>query len=211
MLLDDRQIAQLHGFVGPTFFAYAVFFAAITSRWWQAASFANREIPGQFASTAWFVVALALFQIVCGSQLRHVSGMTSHALFGLAVQLHLVVGVILMLVAAALSLAILRHNQARHRLKTPGVALAALVGLQILLGVATWLSKYGIPAAFMSLLPSTMTLQAEGMLASILATAHVANGALVLGTSTLIAIRSSRYAGSGQEAQTGAAFTGVAA
>ena len=37
VLLDDRQIAQLHGIVGPTFFAYAVFFAAITSRWWQAA------------------------------------------------------------------------------------------------------------------------------------------------------------------------------
>ena len=108
----------------------------------------------------------------------------------------------LLLVAPLLSLAILRITSA-PRLETPGVALAALRRPANPVGGRHLVSKYGVPAA---LIPaaSTMTLQAEGMLASILATAHVANGALVLGTSTLIAIRSSRYARPGQEAQTGA-------
>jgi cytochrome c oxidase assembly protein subunit 15 len=212
VLLDDRQIAQIHGIVGPTFFAYAVCLAAVTSRWWQAVDQAGGGLSRHVVTAAWWVAGLALFQLVCGSQVRHVTGMTSHALFGLAIQIHLGVAAILMVAAPYLSIAVARDPAARKRLMMPGVVLSALIVLQVLLGAATWFAKYGTPAALVSLLPiSTVTLEAKGMGASILATAHVANGALVLAVSTWIAIRSSRYAAKRFTTQSGSALSGVAA
>ena len=211
VLMADRQMAQVHGIVGPVFFAYSVFFAATTSLWWQDVHKTPLDIPNHITSTAWFAAGLALFQLICGSQVRHVTGMTSHAVFDLAIQIHIVVAVILLGVAPFLSLAILSNHEARRLLGTPGAALGALVVIQILLGITTWFAKYGVPAALSTLLPrSTTTLQAESMMASVLATAHVANGALVLATSTLVAIRSSRYAAVDRAKKNNSLLTGVA-
>ena len=134
VLLEDRQIAQVHGIVGPTFFAYAIFFTAVTSAWWQQANDAIRDVSRGLTIFAWIVSALALLQLVCGSQLRHVSGLTSRAAFGWAIHTHVTLAVVLMAIAPILSWAGLRANGSRHLFSVPSIALTCLILLQIGLG-----------------------------------------------------------------------------
>ena len=75
-------------------------------------------------------------------------------------------------------------------LSRPGMVLVGLVGLQILLGVGTWVVNYGWPAFLGRVTVETLgstgyLIHAKGFVDSIIVTAHVATGSLILAVSTL--------------------------
>lgn len=194
VLLASGQIAQIHGIVGPLFFAYTVALAGFTSDWWHQAQ-EHPDIPDGIRSAASFTVALSAMQLGLGSQLRHVSGMSSGDLFGLFVWMHVLVGTCLLFLAPGLAFAVLRLGQPGRLVRRPAILLACGVLLQVFLGILTWISKYGLPGfAYAWISGWNYTVQADSMFSSLAATAHVANGALILALSTMIAIRGYRCA-----------------
>ncbi len=183
VLLDNRHIAQLHGIVGPLFLGYAVLLVSVTSKWWHEAK-DKPAISSGIGSASWLVVGLSAIQLFFGSQLRHVSSLSSRDVFALSVWIHVLVGTGLMLIIPALSIAVIRSSREGTSLRIPGLALSLCVLSQVVLGAATWITKFGMPGLLLPLFPNwTYTVQAEGMLGSMLATAHVANGALILAKS----------------------------
>jgi cytochrome c oxidase assembly protein subunit 15 len=194
VLLDSSSVAQIHGIVGPLFFAYAVAMACVTSDWWRRTS-ELPSIPDSIVSTAWFALALAAAQLGLGSQLRHVSGMSAADVYGLFVWMHVLVGLCLLGLAPGLAVAVWRLGPPGHLIRRPAVLLASCVWLQVLLGVLTWITRFGLPAFACDWFSDwTYTVHAESMLSSLLATGHVANGSLILALATMIAIRSRRCA-----------------
>ncbi len=194
VLLASQQIAQIHGIVGPLFFAYTVALAGFMSPWWRSAP-QQASIPDRIGSAAWFTAALSAMQLGLGSQVRHVSGTSSAELFGLFIWMHVLVGLCLLCFAPGLTIAVLRLGRIGHLVRRPAILLACGVAAQVVLGGLTWVTKFGLPAFAYHWVPGwTYTVQAESMLSSLVATGHVANGALILGISTLIAIRCTRCA-----------------
>lgn len=202
VLRDSRQIAQIHGVVGPTFFASTVFLAAVTSRWWSRLGCgdgggdtrldADVAFVDSMRMAAWFATLLAFAQLLLGSQLRHVDEFSSHQLFGAALTMHIAVAVVLLIHSLVLSLRVVRRKQ-RPLLAAPAITLGLLVTLQVVLGTSTWIVQYGWPAIFRPLLgEQNITVQAESMLQGLVVTGHVAIGSLILGVSFLLGVRCSR-------------------
>ena len=110
-------------------------------------------------------------------------------LFQAAVYFHLLLA--LLIVGHVLLLA---WRCGRTRLqRAGGFCLVGLVGLQLILGVATWLVKYGIPrwaATLLGELPF-VNREADSLQAAII-TSHVAVGSLILVISVAIALRLGR-------------------
>ena len=87
-------------------------------------------------------------------------------------------------------------------LSRPGLVLVGLVTLQTVLGVATWVVNYGWPG-FVGQVPSSSgyLIQAKGFVDSIIVTAHVAVGSLILAVSTMLVARILRVRGRRRQAQ----------
>jgi cytochrome c oxidase assembly protein subunit 15 len=194
VLEDARSLAQAHAIVGPVFLGFCAFLIAATSRWWQTYQLpAGSHHVRDLEPAAWFAVLLAVLQLVFGSQLRHVDAFTSRDLFGLALALHIGVAGAFLLQAVYLAAKVLRQLRGVALIARPVLWLTALVTLQVFLGLASWVVKYGWPAFVrdLGLLPP-LTVQAEGFFQSMTVTAHVAIGALILATSACLAVRVSR-------------------
>jgi heme a synthase len=215
VLLNERQLAQLHGCIGPLFFAYTASLAVMTSRLWRESqtnltsaphsplpSPLNQSVPRKAnQSTAdpklirfgWITVGLVYLQLVLGSFLRHGSATATRDQFRLFVVFHLLVAVVV-----TVHLLLWFRRAAGHRpfgshLKWPARGLAALIVVQVGLGLATWVVNYGWPIWLQSFeFAASFRIQAGGMLQSLVVTGHVANGSLLLATSTTLATRQSR-------------------
>ncbi len=200
---DEVLLARIHGCVGPAFFAFTVALAVLTSRRWSSAEPPQVLAKGAaLKRLALVTTGLAYLQLVLGSALRHMPVWASPGDFRMALVFHLIVAAVL---AAHIGWLLVRLIQfARHQpaLVRPGVALAALLLVQLALGLGTWMAKYGWPSG---LLPGWLSsgwlahggqldyvVVAEGPLLAYLATAHVAAGSLILATSLLVALRSLR-------------------
>ncbi|MEM8679134.1 MAG: COX15/CtaA family protein, partial [Planctomycetota bacterium] len=194
VLQNAKQLAQLHGVVGPTFLALATAFLVASSRFWQTAGANDRStVTPRISWFAWCGVALAWMQLVLGSQLRHADGFTSPALFGWALKLHVTIAFSFALFAVGLAIITYRHRGLSYA-RPPGSLLGVLVGCQVLLGISTWIFKYGWPAMLGSYTPATtVALQADSMIQSTIVTTHQAVGALILATSVFLAMRATRF------------------
>ncbi len=211
--MDEILLARIHGCFGPAFFAFATALAAFTSRWWREADGASSvskssasnvfvaagsAVSGRLARLACVTTLLAYVQLVLGSLLRHVPAGTGPAAFRMAVWAHLlmaaVVGVHILLLAAKTW----RLPSGNGVLVRPAVALTGLLIAQLLLGVSTWVVKYGWPAwvADSSLAPSTgllgFTVTAGSRLQAWVTTLHVAIGSLILAMAVVTALRMAR-------------------
>ncbi len=193
--LDERHLAQIHGIVGPLFFAYVIYLCTITSTWWQQADGASRFVLRSERNLAWGVVVLALAQLLVGSQVRHVNGRTIPELFQWAVRLHVAFAIALLILGPTLAFRLRRQTERGGLVSRPAAILAMAIEFQLLLGIGSWLVKFGRPAVLAGVLPKwSLTLEAESMTASLCATAHVANGAFVLALSVLLALRTTAFA-----------------
>jgi cytochrome c oxidase assembly protein subunit 15 len=195
VLLDDRQLAMIHGCVGPSFFAFCAALAVMTSRFWREAPVATMPGAGSGLDRLSVLTAgLALVQLLLGAQVRHISIMSGPGVFRAFVFFHLVVAAALLVHALLLVARTFRAKPRSTNLTRPAVSLALLIGLQFVLGPATWVVNYGWPT-WLAEMPFAAghIVQAKSFLQAMIVTAHVAVGSLVLAYSVVVAMRSFRF------------------
>ncbi len=130
-----KELALVHGLFAQLVFALLVSLALFTSRAWAAAT---ADIPRAVRRWSLFTALLIYTQIVLGALVRHKDTL-------LGARLHLLVA--FAVVAAVLWLARLVYEHAAHEkllTRSAGV-LVALVAVQLVLGVESWLGRFGAP------------------------------------------------------------------
>lgn len=177
--LNSRELAQVHGIVAPLFFAAASALAVMSTPALQRCQRNNANLA--LGRGTMLLCGLLVVQLVLGSQLRHVDGQMSTSVFRMAVLMHVLMAMVFVVVSSSMTYKAWRSQAAapflRHCL-TFGLLL--IVG-QITLGILTWLCRYGWPSGWIATSPlPAWTVQAGGLAQSMIATAHVAMGALLL-------------------------------
>lgn len=207
VVLDERVVALVHGATGPLFFAAAAGMVVLTSsRWQNEPSLTN---PGQpdykLRRLALICAGLAYAQLLLGVVVRHSAlmiGDRAPALFEGAAYLHVLVAA-----AVVVHLALLAVRSRRvEQLRGVTAGLAALVAVQFILGIATWLAKYGWPAWATSLVGERHYLNREAeSVRAIIVTGHGAIGALIVALAVVAALLAAKRIGTHVAAACGAA------
>jgi heme a synthase len=184
VLRDDRTIANLHGVVGPAFFALVVAFCVISSRWYRRnvveGSGAGAEQVGT-ENLAWAqtLLGLSFLQLVLGSLLRHIDVMTSPRGFPHLVYTHIAVAVLLML--ATWWYWWRTRRMSGTGLRWPVNLLSIVIFVQVALGLITWVMKYGFPWWLDHyLVAASFVIPDKTMQQTLLVTAHMAMGSAIL-------------------------------
>jgi cytochrome c oxidase assembly protein subunit 15 len=194
VLMDDRQLAMIHGCLGPGFFAFCAALAVMTSRYWREAKTSSVSGTGNgLHRLAVLTATLVFVQLLLGAQLRHISIMAGPGEFRAFVFFHLIVAVALFVHALLLVARTSRTKPHVSKLTVPAVTLALLIGLQFVLGPATWIVTYGWPAGLAEMpFSAGHIVHAKSLSQTMIVTAHVAVGSLVLANAVVVATRSFR-------------------
>lgn len=198
VVLGDRTLAMVHGCFGPAFFAFCVVAAAVTGRhWWRSPTRNDAEageIGYPLVCLIGSLVLISYGQLVLGALLRHVQPTTPPSQFTTIVAQHVMTAALLWGLTGLAAWRLRRCGDLT--LSRPGGVLVGLVGLQILLGIGTWVVNYGWPS-FLGRAPilgrvtgsTGYLIQAKGFVDSIVVTGHVATGSLILALATLLFLR----------------------
>ena len=196
VVLDQRTLALAHGCTGPLFFILCAAMVVTTSHHWRRAVASDQPVPAGMARTAVMCAALAYLQILAGAVLRHAPHLTGEAaarLFQAAVYFHLLIAVALPAYVLTLAAGAWRHG----RLRKLATSLVLLVVVQLGLGAATWLVKYGLPRGMEAFAGSLHVLNIEASVAqAAIVTSHVATGSLIVAVgcaAAMLAVRGSRW------------------
>ncbi len=195
VVLDARQLAKIHGCVGPAFFALCVAMAMFTSRRWRHPKFIqSSSTASRIRVLACGTLVLAYVQLVLGAHLRHLPlGFDRHD-FRATLLMHLFVACALVVQGFALAWRAGRWHRHTVGLYRPAVALAMLLVAQIALGCGTWITNYGWPVWFDRWdIAGSFTIETNGQLQSLTTTAHVAMGSLILATALMTVLASFRF------------------
>ncbi len=194
VLLNERQLAMVHGCVGPAFFAYCVALAVFTSSKWKPLQEGLEQANlNRLQRVSLLTLVFAYLQLVIGAQLRHVSVMATPGAFRGAVFFHLVMAAVLTIHVFQLLLVTRQHGAPLAALQFPAALLAALVLVQLALGSATWVAKYGWPEFLAQYsFAAPYTIQAKSLFQSLIVTSHVATGSLILALTVMVFARSVR-------------------
>ncbi len=205
VLLDERTLAKIHGCVGPSFFAAVVAFCVVTSRWWQEyencekkAGSGTQNLGSQLRKglIQWPVVMLliSMGQLVIGAFLRHIDVMAPPAVYQALVVAHILVAVLI--VAGTIGHWLWMNNSPYgdvHGLWGSINTLAILVLVQFVLGLATWVVKYGWPVWFENIpIAASFVVAEKSWWQMNLVTVHVATGSLILAFWMIHAMRYGR-------------------
>ena len=201
VLLNERFLALVHGCVGPLFFAYAAAMAVFTSRAWRqpvvqtvssAGENSSRQLQDQLHRVRHLAVlttGMIYAQLIVGAHVRHVMVQTLPGTFRVLVMFHLLMAAVVVLHVGLLSWSA-RHRQLASYLRRPVAVLAGLAALQMMLGPATWVLKYGWPMGLAEYSWfAGYTVQAQGMVQAMIVTAHVAIGSLLLALAVVVVLR----------------------
>jgi cytochrome c oxidase assembly protein subunit 15 len=188
---NSTLLAQIHGCLGPLFFATVVAACVFTSRVWRRRQQpAESPLARRVQSLAWLTTLLAYAQLTVGSELRHIPADASPDTFRIAVWFHLLLATAVMVHCVLVFARVFRLPERMAPLRWPAAALLLLVVVQIGLGCATWLLKYGWPSG-LPVPQSWMdgwTNVAGTFVQSVIITAHVAVGSLIVGVSLVAAL-----------------------
>lgn len=214
VLQVDREVARIHGCLGPAFFAFLAVLVVVTSRWWQAVadrgfwlSRAEEETGTRVGARAELVRlrggllrtlqnqrhvtlvlwALAYLQLVFGASMRHVPETADPHYFRILVWFHVVGAVLVCVSAAVLSFT---RGCPVPGLCWPRRLLLGAVGLQILLGLGTWVMRYNFPEWFANELFAQAHLIVSNDFYQVqIVSAHVALGSFILAVGAFSAAR----------------------
>jgi heme a synthase len=201
VLAGEVLIAQVHGCVGPAFFAFTIALAAITSERWREAQPIDSPGIAKLERLGLIITFLAFLQIVLGSQLRHLPTSARPGDFRLALHFHLFVAAALWAHIILLAIRSRRTCLQEGWIMRPVTGLSIAIVVQIVLGLATWVTKYGFPVWLNNYdFAAAFRPTADAPWQISIATAHVAIGSMILGTSLLIAMRSRRLVAHGDTA-----------
>ena len=194
VILDHRRIAMIHRCLGPAYFAFTVALAVITSKRWREAA----GVPASAAATrlrrlAAATAVVAYIQLVLGAVVRHVPEGAAVGEFQAAVMFHLIGAAALVVHAVCLVYKLMRNRELSAGMRLAAWGLMGVITLQVMLGAATWVSKYGYPRGLESLAAMhDQAFVAGGTWQAGLATAHMACGSLILAMSVMLAVRAAR-------------------
>jgi heme a synthase len=182
--LDERGLAMLHGAFAACVFSLMAVVATSLSRAW-------RQAPQKFAGTslagakmmALATVALLAVQYLLGGLIRHK---------GTGLHEHLGIG-ILALLAVIINAAVAQRSGV-HWLKASGWTLLAIVLLQVALGGAAWVTKFGFGA-------TGYVAVADSIQQIAFRTAHTVVGIVVFMTAVVHAARVLRVDSVGRQPQ----------
>ncbi len=199
VLLGDRLLAMLHGSIGPLFFGLTVAMVVWTSQTWHAAtrddsttSLQSRLPLASVLPLASIASLLVYFQLVLGALLRHLPVTASPATFSTVVKAHLFLAAFVTLAALAMTWRTSVRGMP-NAVRLAGRATGGVVAVQVVLGLTTWLAKYGVPDWAEQLVQTPATaIIADGWWQTHVVTAHQATGALLFAgvlTTLLLAAR----------------------
>jgi cytochrome c oxidase assembly protein subunit 15 len=192
VIWDERLLAKVHGCTAAAYFGLCAATVAMTSRHWLEAARPAVSGARRFQWLAIAVAALLYANVVLGVQLRHAPPVEGPGWFQLWLWSKLIAAALAASGTVALALAARRLSvqpvlQRRVRL------LLGIVAVQLLLGGATWLVNYGVPAWFRNWIWAVeYTVVADGRWQVNLTTAHVAVGSLAFVTAVSVALWSRR-------------------
>jgi cytochrome c oxidase assembly protein subunit 15 len=193
VVLDQRTFAMIHGCTGPLFFALATATAVMCSRWWLKDSVIEGGWLGRkFAWAAALLVVASYCQLILGAQLRHVTAAISHTTFMAFVHSHLTLGLLVAALTLCLAGFAMWRRQNSGWIRRPAGLLAAAVLLQIALGFATWIVNYALPWSESTPALAGYTILSKGYWESLIVTAHMATGSLIISLATVVALRAWR-------------------
>jgi cytochrome c oxidase assembly protein subunit 15 len=190
VLFDARLVALIHGCVGPLFFAYLACLVVVTSEWWQSVPRVDSPNGNRIVRSAWTTSAIVYLQLILGAIIRHVPLSAAPGIFRAALLFHLLLAVAL--TGHLLMLAIRSTSLPREIKGVRSFAWlsASLVIVQLVLGVATYVAKYAFPSWFGDYaFAANYVVQEKSLFQSLITTAHVANGSLILFVSVMLAVR----------------------
>jgi cytochrome c oxidase assembly protein subunit 15 len=195
VLLDDRQLALLHGCAGPAFLALCAALCAFTARTWKDSK-AVVWSDGGSSLHVWVatVAGLAYVQLVLGAFLRHIPPMASPGFFRLAIFAHLIFAGLVTLQIFVVGWRVTRRKTGHKALRIPAWVLMVLVVGQLVLGCATWVVNYYWPywSPDWDLLTGYPVIEAKGWIQTMIVTAHAATGSLIVAVSVLLMLRAFR-------------------
>ena len=197
VLLNERLLALVHGCVGPAFFAFAAALVVFTSRTWRHAvrlETVRVETDSemrlrQVRRLAIMVTGFIYLQLIVGAHVRHVVVQSLPSTFRVLVFFHLLMAAVVVIHVGLLAWKTLANGVPRF-VSRPVSGLLLLTAVQLLLGLATWVLKYGWPLGLAEhRWFAGHTIQAQGMLEGMGVTAHVAMGSLLLALSLVVVLR----------------------
>jgi cytochrome c oxidase assembly protein subunit 15 len=204
VLLNDRApdqarlIALVHGCTGPLFFAAAAAMAVVTSRRWMegaAAGSSNAAPSSKLLRLAVLTAALAYLQLVVGAVVRHSPLLLAEragAVFQVAVYFHVLLAFAVTFHVIWLAARCWRGGVCPR----PALLLAGLIAVQLLLGMSSWMVKYGMPSWAIQLIGETGHFnRASDLPSAVILAGHGAVGALIFAVATAIALRVGRALG----------------
>ncbi|MFV1965138.1 MAG: heme A synthase [Pirellulaceae bacterium] len=193
VILDDRQLAMLHGCAGPAFFAYCVAMAVFTSPVWREAAHAqSHPRAARWQRIAISATLFAYAQLVLGALLRHIPVTATPRAFNITLILHLATAGILSVHMLLIGLTLGRCRDKRP-LQRSANQLVLLFIVQLVLGVSNWVVTYGWPNWFVGYrFWAAYTIEANSLWQAGIVTAHMATGSLVLASSLHLTLRSLR-------------------
>lgn len=170
-------LAAVHGCMGQAFFGLMVALCVLTGSDWLGGAPRGVDTLHLRRRSA-VVVAVLYAQIVLGAWLRHygtVAALAIHAVMALAVWSH----------AAVLAVRVERHRAEVPALVPAARAMALAVTLQVVLGVIAW----------WLLLPFDRMPRPVSLWQAMVRTGHQTNGALLLASTVVLALRAFRHLG----------------
>ena len=177
-LMLPLAVSTAHATLAQIFFCTTVALAVFTSKSWtrQRLTFEEKgPLPVRYVCLA--AAATILLQLVLGATLRHSATWDKHLPTDLLVA-HIGGALAVTLVLAGAAIMILRRHGGESFLTRPAVIGLALLTVQLMLGVAAYLTRYASPNEPQPLNPMVG-----------ITVAHVACGALVFATTIVLTLR----------------------
>lgn len=170
-------ISEAHATLAQLFFCTTVSLAVFTSRSWIEAkvSFEEKGTPARYFCVAALVTIF--LQLILGATLRH-SATWDQRLPTELVLGHIGGAIAVIIILSIASLTVLRRFPESKFLTRPAILALALLGLQVMLGVAAYLTRLQSPNDPQPLNPMVA-----------ITVAHVAGGALVFATTIVLTLR----------------------
>ncbi|MEQ8763143.1 MAG: COX15/CtaA family protein [Planctomycetota bacterium] len=168
-----RELAVVHGAFAQAFFCLVVGIAVVTSKSWsEAAASAPAEAVHGLRRAALWTCAFVYGQLVLGALVRH---------FQVTVLFHALGAIVVALACVTLRRRVQRDFGGNGFLTKPARRLVHLLGLQVVLGIVTWIAtRHTVPGEQIPIADVVS------------ATSHVLVGALLLMTAFVIKVRSHR-------------------
>ncbi|MDB4533441.1 COX15/CtaA family protein [Vicingaceae bacterium] len=194
VVLDQRAIAQIHGSFGPAFFAFVATMCVFTSRWWlnprEKSPLVEITAGTSMIRSSVVLLVLSYSQLLLGAAIRHLPDMAHPSTFKMLVVLHIVMAIMVLLCALFVVIKAQSGSLVGCGVRGTARLLALLVLAQFMLGLATWIVKFGWPAMLNNQeFAARFVVTEKSFWQMNLVTAHVAVGSLVVAISAVHAVR----------------------